>query len=138
MDERLSFALRPDGERESRKIVALDDAQDFELEAAVGAFGAGFLKEDRHGDGETVGAVAAGVLAGHAVKPALPAAGDGEVRGIDGKHSAVLRHASVKPVGDGERDAPALFGLGVDEVVPLVDPAEHRGFLAALARVCSW
>ena len=72
------------------------------------------------------------MLAGHAVEPALPAAGDGEIRRIDGKHAAILHHAPVKPVGDGKRDAPALFGLGVDEVIPLVNPAEHRGFLAAL------
>lgn len=122
MHEGLAFGLRSDREREARKIVSCDDAQDFKLEATVCAFGSGFLKQDRHGDGKAVGAVSTRMLARDAIEPALTAAGYREILGIDGKHAAILRHSAVEPVGDSERDAPALFGLGIDEILPPVNP----------------
>src|ERR1700721_236076 len=103
MDERLALTFGSDREGVSRKIVTLDDAQRFKLEAPIRAFRAGFFKKDWHGNREPVSTIAPGMLAGNAVEPALAAAGDAKIRGINGKHPAVFRHAPVKPVRDGER-----------------------------------
>src|SRR5271165_6901883 len=78
VNERLTFAFGSDREGKARKVIALNDAEGFKLETAIRAFSTRFLKEDRHGDGEAIGAVTPGVLAGHAVEPAFPAAGDGK------------------------------------------------------------
>lgn len=76
MDERLAVFLRPDRQGDAGKIVALDNAQNFKFEPSVCALGAGFIKENRHGDGEAVGAIAPCVFTRHAVEPAFPATGN--------------------------------------------------------------
>ena len=96
---------------ESGKIIALYDPEHLELEPPVRSLRARLLKEGRHGDRKAVFAITAGMFSRYPVEPALPPAGDGKIRRIDGKKTAVFHHAPVEPVGDGEREPPALLGL---------------------------
>lgn len=72
------------------------------------------------------------MLACDAIEPPFASSGYREIDRIDGKNAAIFRHSAVEPVRDSERHPPALFGLRIDKVVPLVNPAEHRRLLAAL------
>jgi len=68
-------------------------------------------------------ALLAAVLADDSVQPALQAAGEVEIRAVDGEDERVIEHRAIEPVRHDEIDAvgpPARIGaLG-----PLIDPGE--------------
>ena len=74
-----------DGEIKARQVIAADDRLQLELEAAIGAFGPGFLEQGGEADAKATLPCPAGVLAGHAVKPPLASAGDRKIRRINAK-----------------------------------------------------
>jgi hypothetical protein len=90
-----------------------------------------FLEQDRHRDDEAFRAVAAGVLARDPVEPALAAPADREIGGVDRQHAPFLRHAPVEPVREREAEPPALLRLRIDQINPLVEPAEDDAFAVA-------
>ena len=67
--------------------------------------------------------LASRVLAGDAVEPALDAAGQGEVAGVDGQDEPAVEDALVEPVGKHELHPLDAARVG-DEFLPLVDPGE--------------
>ena len=50
--------------------------------------------------------LAAAVLAHNAVEPALHAAGQVEIRAVDGENERIVEDGAVEPVGDDQLDAP--------------------------------
>ena len=81
-------------ECELGQVVGLGDTFQLVLEAPVGPFRAGFLEQGWQGDCEAWPAVAAGVLAGDAVEPPLPAACDGEISGATASTPPSMRMPS--------------------------------------------
>ena len=119
----LPFPLLP-LEMELGEHVGLGDTLDGELELAVGPFRTGFRIECRKGYREALPRVAAGVLAGDTVEPALTPTRDREVLRRDGEHPALHQNALIKPFGKSEAHALALAGSLVNQVFPGLNPAE--------------
>src|SRR6478609_6873565 len=119
-------------EIEIRDIASADDRQHLEFEAAIRAFGPGFLEQSRHCDGKPVGTGGSGMLAGNPIEPSLAPARDREIGRVDGEQPAIHQDALIEPVGDGQGHAKALPGPVVDQVGPAFDPAELPLLLAAL------
>src|SRR5262252_3233667 len=67
--------------------------------------------------------LAARVLADDAVEPPLEAAGELEVRPVDGQDERVVEERGIEPVGDDELD-PERPAVGAGALLPLVDPGE--------------
>src|ERR1700675_318028 len=67
--------------------------------------------------------LAAGMLAGDAIEPAFDAAGQPEVRGIDGEDERAIDDAAVEPIGQHELHALDAT-VARRAFLPLVDPGE--------------
>ena len=68
-------------------------------------------------------ALLAAVLADDSVEPALQAAGEVEIRAVDGQHERVVENGPVEPVGHDQVDAVGL-AVSVGVLGPFVDPGE--------------
>ena len=95
-----------------------------QVEGEIGELGeaAGFLV--RTGDLEQPAlGLAAGVLTGDAIEPALDAAGEPEVGRVDGEDERAIDNAAVEPIGENELH-PLDATVARRAFLPLVDPGE--------------
>src|SRR5260370_25064828 len=67
--------------------------------------------------------LAAGVLAGNAVEPALDAAGEPKVGRVDREHEPAVEDTLIEPLGQDELDALAAAPR-ISEFLPFVEPGE--------------
>ena len=109
-------------ERVSRQRLAADDVPQLESKALEWRQAAGLQMEMAEIEAPAIPLMAA-VLAHDAVKPALHAAGQVEIRGVDSENERIVEDGAIEPVGDYEFDAsgvPAAIGA----FRPFVDPGE--------------
>ena len=120
--QQLAAALPLDAQAIAGQRLARGDAPDLEREIGDAHQASGLLVEMRDLEQPTLG-LAAGMLAGDAIEPALDAAGQPEVGGVDGQDERAVDDAAVEPVGEHELHA-LDAAVARRAFLPLVDPGE--------------